>query len=178
MNKKAIIYGVAAGLVVSVITLLAYLTDKSLLANWWFGMIMLPIPVIAMVMAGIAIRKEKGSLPFGEAFLNTFITGIVFSAVSVIFQILLYHAIDPELPAYLMEKAMENTAAMMEKFGVPESQMDIAMEEAAKSIGDAFTVGNQLMSVIWSAIVWGIVALIIAAIIKRNPETNSISLDS
>ena len=96
----------------------------------------------------------------------------------MIFQILLYHAIDPELPAYLMEKAMENTAAMMEKFGVPESQMDVAMEEAAKQINDAFTIGNQLMSVLWSAIIWGIVALIIAAIIKRNPETNTTSLDS
>lgn len=178
MNKKAIIYGVAAGLVVSVITLLAYLIDKSLLANWWFGMIMLPIPVVAMVMAGIAIRKEKGSLPFGEAFLNTFITGVIFSAISVIFQILLYHAIDPELPSFLMEKAMENTASMMEKFGVPESQMDEAMEEAAKSIGDAFKVGNQLLSIFWSAIVWGIVALIVAAIIKRNPETVNSSLDS
>lgn len=178
MNKKAIIYGVAAGLVVSVITLLAYLIDKSLLANWWFGILLLPLPVITMVLAGLAIRKEKGSLPFGEAFLNTFITGIVFSVVSVAFQILMYHVIDPELPAFLQEKAMENTAVMMEKFGVPEAQMDQAMEEAAKSIEDTFKLGNQVLSIIWSAIFWGIVALIIAAIIKRNPEQSNSSLDS
>ncbi|MFM1931728.1 MAG: hypothetical protein RL226_1031 [Bacteroidota bacterium] len=177
MNKKAITYGAIAGVVTAVLYLLFYLIDKGLMANWWLGLIMFPIPIVAMVMANKAIRNEQGFLTFGNGFLNALVAGITYSLVAVLFQILLYNVIDPTLPEYLTEKSIEKTAEFMQKFGMPEEQMEIAMAEAAKGIQDAFSTTQMLLSVLWSAFIWAIIGLIVGLIMKRDKvESNALDV--
>lgn len=171
MNQKAISYGLIGGIIVIALNLLIYLIDPALLANWWVGLASLPIVIIILIMGGLAIRKaEGGYITFGKAFLNMFVIGIVMAVLSTINQVLLFHVIDPELPQFIMEKSMENMAEMMSNFGMPEAQLEQAMSEAAASMEGQFSVGKQILGVIWGSVFYAVLALILALIVKRNPE--------
>lgn len=171
MNQKAITYGVIGGLITVAFNLIMYLIDPALLANWWIGFAALPIAVIILLAGGFAIRKaEGGYLKFGAAFLNMFVIGVVMTIIGVIYQILLMHVIDPELPQFLMEKAMENMAEMMANFGMPEAQLEEAMREGAANIESQFSIGAQILGIIWGAMFYAVLSLILALIVKRNPE--------
>lgn len=174
MNQKAIVYGVIGGLIGVAISLIIYLVNPMLFADWWAGLLSLPISIIILLAAGFAIRKDNGGyLKFGEAFLNLLVTGVIMTAIGVVFQIVLFHVIDPELPALLTEQAIQNTAEMMSKFGMPEAQMEEAMQNAAESIETAYSVGNLLLGIIWGAVWYAILSLILGLIVKRNPPENA-----
>jgi predicted ferric reductase len=121
-----------------VLTLLIYIVDYTLLADW--KMIVLLLVFLGLVIyAGINYRNQIGGfLPYGKAFQHAFITFAVLGIVSTAFTVILYTVIDSELPAKLTEVALENTQKMMENFGVPEDQMDKAMEDAKERSADQF----------------------------------------
>lgn len=168
--KTAVSYGLLGGLVLVVINLLIYLIDSSLMASWWVGILNFPITIAILVIAGLAIRRENGGfIKVGQAFVGMLITGIMMSLVSTVWQIILLNAIDPELKTFLATEALEQTYSMMEKFGMPEEQMKDALRDAEESVAQGFTISGQLMSVIWSAVWWALVSIIIALIIKKNP---------
>jgi len=119
MNQKAIIYGVIGGLISVAISLLIYLFNPMLFADWWVGLVGFPFTIAILLVLGFAIRKENGGyLKFGEAFLNMLVTGVIMTVISVLFNILLFNVIDPELPAILTEQILQNTAEMMSGFGM------------------------------------------------------------
>ena len=127
-----------------------------------------------MVLAGLAVRKNKGGfLRFGEAFLNTWLAGVIMTVISTLFSILLFNVIDPGLVELVTETILQNTAEMMSSFGMPEAQMEEAMMQTAKELDGAFSPGKQLMNIIGASIGLAIVALIIGLIVKRNPPENA-----
>lgn len=171
MNSKAISYGIIGGIITIALNLVIYLIDPALLANWWVGLASIPIVIIILVVGGLAIRKQEGGyITFGKAFINMLVIGIVMAVISSLYQMILFHVIDPELPQFLMEKSMENMAEMMSNFGMPEAQLEEAMSEAAASMEDQFSIGNQILGIIWGSVFYAVLALILALIVKRNPE--------
>ncbi|MCH2197770.1 MAG: DUF4199 domain-containing protein [Flavobacteriales bacterium] len=170
MNQKAITYGVIGGLVSIAATLVMYIVNPALLASFWIMMLFIPVQIVFVVLGTIAARKNAGGyMPFGKAFLNAFVCGMVMSLLGVLFQIMLFHVIDPELPAYLMEEAMQNTAEMMSKFGMPEEAMQEAMAQAGEDIEKGFSVAGMFGNLITSVFFWGFIGLIVGLIVKRNP---------
>jgi len=170
MSKHALSYGLVAGLFLVAINLLIYLIDPMLLANWWLGFALLPIAFIALLIVGLRIRKaEGGYLPFGKAFLSVFVASLIIAVVGTIYQVLLFNVVDPNLAGDLIEQSLENMMAMFERFDLPVDEIEKQLEPAREQMAQQFSVGGQLLGLIYQAFGWAIGALIVAAIVKRNP---------
>jgi len=170
MSKHALSYGLLAGLFLIVINLIIYLIDPMLLANWWLGFALLPIAFIALLIVGLRIRKaEGGYLPFGKAFLSVFVAGLVIAVVGTIYQVFLFNVVDPNLAGDLIEQSMENMMVMFERFDLPVDEIEKQMEPAREQMEKQFSIGGQMLGLVYQAFGWAIGALIVAAIVKRNP---------
>lgn len=174
MSKHALSYGLVAGLILVAINLLIYLIDPMLMANWWLGFVLLPIAFIALLIVGLRIRKaEGGYLPFGKAFLSVFVAGLIMTVVGTAYQIILFQVVDPDLANDIIDQSMENMMVMFERFDLPMDEMEKQMEPAREKMVEQFSIGGQLLAVVYSAIGWALGALIIAAIVKRNPPVEN-----
>lgn len=172
MNKHAIKSGVILGVISVVITLLVYLINVNLFAAWWYFIIPLVISLTLVSYFGIKFRDENGGyMTFGKAWVYSFITFLVAGVISLLFQILLYTVIDPEIPGILIKAQMENQEAILSNFGMPEDQMEEALEGARESIENSMTVGGMIQGFLILLIIYAIGALITGAIIKKKePE--------
>ncbi len=151
-----------------VLTLLIYIIDYTLLANWKMILLLL-VFLVLVVLAGINYRNQIGGfLPYGKAFQHSFITFAVMGIISTIFSIVLYTVIDPELPGKLTDVTIENTQKMMESFGVPEDQMDKAMEDAKARSAGQFSASGLVMSYGIGLIIYAILSLIVALFVRKN----------
>ncbi len=164
-------WGAILGIGSIVLTILLYAIDYTLLANW--KMILLLLVFLGLVVyAGINYRNQIGGfMSYGKAFQHGFVTFAVMGVIATIFNIVLYEVIDPELPAKLTEVSVENAQKMMESFGVPEDQMDKAIEDAKTRGADQFSVMGALKGYPIALIFYAILSLISALIVKKNePE--------
>jgi hypothetical protein len=92
------------------------------------------------------------------------VSGIIYT----VFNILLYHVIDPELPAKLTEVSLENAQKMMEGFGMPEDQMDQAMEGARRRTENQFSMGGLALSYGIGLIIYAVLSSITSIFVRRN----------
>lgn len=171
--QHALRSGLLLGAVSVGLTFLLYVVDYSLLANWKLLLLIIAISLGALIYFGLDYRKSgTGFLTYGKAFQHGFITLAISGLMGIIFNIVLYTVIDPELPGRLTEVALENTEAMMRKFGAPEDQIETALEDARVSTQASYTVAGQLKSYLWVLIFYAIIAAITSAFVKKNePET-------
>jgi hypothetical protein len=172
LMNNALKHGLILGVISIAITLLLYVADYTLMADWKVGLFSFAVFIGYAIYAGIGYRKEIGGfIEFGKAFQHGLIIFAVSALISTIFNILLYSVIDPELPGKLTEASMEATAAMMEKFGVPEDQLEEAMEKAREDTAKRFTVSGLATGYLFALIFCAIFALITGAIVKKKqPE--------
>jgi hypothetical protein len=170
MSKHALSYGLLAGLFLVVINLIIYLIDPLLLANWMLGFALLPIAFIALLVVGLRIRKaEGGYLSFGKAFVSVFVASLIIAVVGTIYQVLLFNVVDPNLAGDLIEQSLENMMVMFERFDLPVDEIEKQLEPAREQMEQQFSIGGQLLGLVYQAFGWAIGALIVAAIVKRNP---------
>jgi hypothetical protein len=164
-------WGAIFGTISIVLTILIYIVDYALLADWKM-LLMLFIFLGMVIYAGINYRNEIGGfLPYGKAFQHGFIVFVVMGLISTIFTIVLYTVIDKELPAKLQEITIQNAQAMMEGFGMPEDKIEEAMEKAKTNASTQFSIGGLAKGYLFGLILYAILALISAAFVKRNnPE--------
>jgi hypothetical protein len=141
-----------------------------MLANWKFGIFVFVLLIGMTIYAGINYRSETGGLiTYGKAFQHGFVLMAVSGLVSTAFTILLYTIIDPELPSKLMDVAMENAEAMMRNFGMPEDQMDKAMEDTRKRTENQFSISGLAMGYGIGLIIYAVLSLITSIFVRKNP---------
>jgi hypothetical protein len=72
-----------------------------------------------------------------------------------------------------MQAAAEKAEQMMEKFGMPQDQIDKAVDDMLN--GNNYTIGKLFLGFAFRCIGWFVVAIIVSAIIKRKrpPFDNS-----
>jgi hypothetical protein len=142
------------------------------------GMIMMSIFgfvgfIIAIVLPIIFIRKEReangGAITFGEAFKMSFLGLVIGGAIGTIFQILYVQVIDPEYAERLTAKTLEMSNNFMEGNMDDEMREEI-LRESESSTMDSFTLVGQLKSFVYGVIFYAVISLILAAILKRQPE--------
>lgn len=167
--------GLYIGIFNAILTLLIYVIDPTIMVSMWFGIIILVINLALVIYFGSQYRKSVGGyLSFGPSFGHGYVTLVAAGLISIIFQILLYTVIDPELPELLARTSIENTVSMMESMGVSGSELDEQMYAMEESTKERFGVSGLLMGFVWSLLIYAIVALITGAFVKRNEPIDNI----
>lgn len=171
--QAAIKPGLTMGLVALAVTYIAYFIDSSLFASAWFALVALVIFFGLIIYFGKQYRAEIGGyMSFGTAFNFSFVAILVSGIVSLIGQILLFHVIDPTLPQVLADITFENSLKMMESFGQnPDSLPPATLDEIRNSTASSFSIGGQLKNFGFALIFYAIIALILAAILKKRDKS-------
>jgi len=171
--QAAIKPGLTIGLVSVAMTYLAYFINSSLLASGWFGLVAIVIFFVLIIYFGKQYRTEIGGfMTFGTAFNFSFITIIISGLVSLIGQILLFHVVDPALPGVLADETLKSTLEMMENFGAnPDDLPAEQLDEIRENTQNNFTILGQLKNFGFGLIIYAIISLIVAAIIKKRDKS-------
>ena len=153
-----------------IISLLIYLMDVSLFASIKLSVVLFIINISLVVYAGLAYRKSLGGFAdFKTLLFALFLIQAVCGGIGVMFQVLLYNVLDPTVPEQITEASMETTENMLNFFNLPQDDIDEALEDAESDINDSLTtVGSIKAYFLPGFIIYLIIALIIAAIIKKN----------
>jgi len=168
--QHALKWGLIVGAISIALTCVAYAVDYSMLANWKFGIFIFVFLIGITIYAGMNYRNETGGfIAYGKAFQHAFILMAVSGLVSTAFTILLYTVIDPELPAKLTDVAIENAEAMMKNFGMPEDQLDKAMEDTRKRTENQFSISGLGMGYGIGLIIYAVLSLITSIFVRKNP---------
>jgi hypothetical protein len=173
LYKHAARSGAICAAIGIVVTVLLYVIDLGLLADWKVGLFFLALYIGLVIYFGINYRNEAGGyLSYGKAFQHGYITMLIGGLLSTIFSILLFHVIDPTIPQKLTDITIEKTEEMLSGFGMSQDAIDQAMEKAAADTPGRFTVVGQLTQFAWGFLVYAVMSAITAAFVKRNqPET-------
>lgn len=173
LQQNAIKHALILSGISIVLTLIYYVVDYTLLATIKIGLLSLVIFLGYGIYAGIAYRKEIGGfLSFKHAFIHGFLVFAVSALISTVFSMLLYTIIDPELGQKLTDVSVQNAEEMMRGFGMPEDQLDEALEKARTDAVDRYTVGGLALSYVWALIGCAVFALISGAIVKKKPPVS------
>ncbi len=174
MNQKAITYGIIGGALCIIYNLLLYFINVELLVSFSLGLVYWVIIFGAMIMGGLAIRKDNGGyLRFGKAFLSVLVIAAIILVLRTIFEYVLYNVIDNTLPEFLAERSIEIAVSWMEKFGAPPSVIEEQMPEIMEATMDTFTLTGMIISIFKYICGWALVSLILGLIVKRNPPENA-----
>ncbi|MDA0729594.1 MAG: DUF4199 domain-containing protein [Bacteroidetes bacterium] len=166
-------HGVLAALVNFGLVMAIYLIDINLMVAWWFSLIALMIVPVFMFMSGTAARKADGGvLSFGSGFQVVLITAVVTQFLSALLTWVLYTVIAPELPGILTDLVMEKTAGVMETFGVPAEIAKTQMEELETTLPESYKLSGLMKNSGYGLLMWAVVSLIVAAIVKRKPQSD------
>ena len=154
--------GLYLGLLLTLVYVIAYAVNLELLTKWWIGIGLL----IAIVIFGIvSISKTKsalgGFISLKEGFTAYFITSIV--------SIVLFNFIDPDAAITLKEKTIEATAETMRNWNAPEESI-IQTVEQMREQPNQFSIGSVLQSLVIQLVIYSIIGLIAALIMKKSDD--------
>lgn len=171
--SNAVKNGAILGVISIVFILTCYAVDYTLLVQLKILALSLLISLGFGIYAGIKYRNEIGGfLSFGKAFQHGFVLFAISGLVYTLFTFVLYFVIDPELPEKLKEASLANTEEMMRGFGMPEDQLEEAMEKAEESAQGQYSPAKMALGYLFSLIFSAIMALISGLIVKKKePET-------
>lgn len=165
-SQHSIKWGIILGLISIILTLVYYLIDITLLVESWVGLVSFALGIAVLIYAGRDFRSKLGGyMSFKEAFLHAFVILVVSNFLSILFNILLYNVIDPDIVPILVEGQMNATMKAMEAFGGDTSQLMEGMEEGFR---ENFTVLGQAKAFLWSLLISAVFAAIIGAINKKK----------
>lgn len=171
--NTAVLYGLINGGVSVLFTVILYLGGANTFVSpvAYLGV---ALPIVVCVIGALHIKKQHGGyLDFKDALKATFLILVIGSLIATVFQFVLFNYIDVSFREALAQVTAEKVEYMMRKFGMPEDQIDKAVDETLSK--NNYTIGRLMLGFLSSCIVSFIVALIISAIIKRKqpPFENS-----
>lgn len=170
--QHALRWGLIVGAISIALTCVIYAIDYAWLANWKTGIVVFALTIGLVIYAGINYRGEIGGfIAYGKAWQHGFVLMAIAGFLATGFSLLLYTVIDPELPAKLTDVTIENTEAMMKNFGMPEDQLDKALDDARVRTEKQFSPLGVLMTYGIGLIIYCVLALITSIFVKKNqPE--------
>ena len=165
-TNQGLLYGlISAGLVI-LLTVIQYVGG----VKWFLSPLAylgFVIPIVMAVLGGLVHKKANGGfLEFKDALKTVFTVFTINIILTMLFVYVLFNFIDVPFRQALSQEAAVYTEEMFEKLKVPQDQIDKAVAETLN--GNSYALKNQLLAMAMGSIVWFIVSLIIAAIIKKK----------
>jgi hypothetical protein len=158
---NALNWGVIIGLISIVYSVILYMLNKIFSQALGYAGIIIIIAGLGIAMKSYRDNVLDGVLPFGKAFGFGMLIIVVAGLLGAVFTYLLYAIIDTGLG----ERMMEFTSERMLKRGVPEAQLDLILERAAKFQKPLPMAITGLITSILGGVV---LSLIMAAIFKKE----------
>ncbi|MGN6421310.1 MAG: DUF4199 domain-containing protein [Pseudobacter sp.] len=166
-SKVGLTYGLIGGIAMIIYTLCLYMAGIETFMNFALAFLVYAIIIAIAVMAGIKQKKLNGGyLSFGEALKTVFLTFVLAFLLSTLFNYVLLNYIDTGFRDEMSRLTLEKVESFMRKLGAPESDIEKAMENAGSA--DNYSFSKTLLGYGMMCIIFCIISLIIAAIIKKN----------
>lgn len=168
-TRIALQQGLAAGGLIVIIQLFAYVIGMEVYLNPWVGNSRLIVVFAAMILANLAVKRESNEThTFKVAFYSSMIAATVSSLAAVLFHVMLAEWFDPEFYGKLVDAGM----AEMQKSSVAKDAIRGLEGEIEKSLLWWVKPYGQIILWVMGLFVWSILALIIAAFMKHSSNSN------
>ena len=159
-------YGLIAGLVITVITLLQYLGGLDMYLSP-IGYVTYLVIITMAVLAALKVRKKnEGFLEFSQALKVTFTVFAIALLIQTLFTYILLNFIDVSFKEAVSQEVLNKSEEMMKKFGATDSQIDAALE--SERTKDQFAFTRILLGYALTCIVAFIFCLLISLIVKKS----------
>ncbi|WP_316840249.1 DUF4199 domain-containing protein [Pedobacter gandavensis] len=171
LNQLSAKNGLIIGTIIIVISLVIHFINPLLpYTNIWIQLGTFAICIGLLVYSGRSIRNELGGYwSFGDAFKSFLIIALILTAFTTLYNILLMTVIDPGLPAKAAAAIEESQRTMMAKMGVSEDQIDEALAKGGNMEEKLKITGKNIVTSFGVALaIYGVIALILAACLKKN----------
>jgi hypothetical protein len=173
MNKLSFQYGLLMGAISVFLAIVFRIIDPVFqYTNWWVSILILVLTIVLLVILALDIRKKIGGYwSFGAAFKSLIIIGLLATVLSIAYNFVVFKFIDPAMPEKVNSAMMDQTTAMLEKFGMEQSKIE---ESTKKFTNGEFkatlqpTLVNELRAALFALIFYAIVDLIVAASVKKK----------
>ena len=170
IKSNAINYGLYLGAFLALLTVIVYAINLDMMTNTWYGIfILLMIIVFGIVSVAKAKGILEGYISFKQSFTTYFLTILIGLVISTVVSYIIFNIIDPDAAIAIKEKTIEATINMMEGFGAPAETIAEQVDKMEKD--NQFSIGNIVQGLAMQLIIFSIIGLIVAAIMKKNPET-------
>jgi Protein of unknown function (DUF4199) len=128
-----------------------------------YTVVSIGVSVAIYVMALKEHREQElgGFMSFKRAFYLAFMIGMVSTVIVLVFNYIYMNFINPSA----MDAQLEMTRGMMEKFGMPEEQLDAAVEKQRESLTSPMSMVTGLLG---AGVVVAIISLIMGAVMKKE----------
>lgn len=171
--KSTATYGSILGVIIIIYSLFLYIFNVmpvGFIKPLALGLVSIIIYIVGVVIFAKKIRNNyyPNEFPFGTAFLTCFLIAVFAAVVSTLYSYIQSVLIDPEYYTRIMEAQKEYMANFFTNRGLPEDQLQSALDKIDESIQSYKPLSAALKSFLFSIIISAVVSLIIAAIIKRN----------
>ncbi len=171
--KSALTYGFYLGLISIAISVVIWaggiLESMGLFGGLLIGLASLVISFIFLFIFAKSYRNNElgGYANFGDIFKFAILVILISTIISIIYTYIFHAFIDPGYMEHLMAVMQQKTMDFMESKGVPEAQMDKAIEK----FKEIPTMAKTLRQAALSGLIGGaILSLIVAAIVKKKEE--------
>ena len=169
--KTSAFFGLMMALAGALLTLLLYFLDfhndpGKFLIGAGLGLLGAIVITITGLVLGIrAVRKDKGpgKFSYGQALLAGVLISLFSSVFGTIFHTTYVKFINPEFT----ETSVRWMEGMMERGNVPADKAEEAIEEMRRKSTMGYQVRNSLIG---GLVIGGLISLIAAAFLKRNPD--------
>lgn len=166
--------GAVLGIVLIIVSVLLYIMDfmpTSIGRIALFAIINYGIIIVFMVVGTKSYRNKilGGTITYGTAFLVGLLI-VVFAAILSGFYTLIFTTlIDPGYMDRMYEGLMNWAYDFYANMGLPDSQIEVAMERFERQQANYTPLGNFFTGILASAGVGAVISLITSAFIKKNP---------
>lgn len=167
-NKKsafstALKYAIITALAMFIFSIILYITGMYLNSN---VNLLTYIIMLAGLVFAVKDRRDKdlgGMISFGEGFKTGFLFCMITGVITVVFSLIMMNFIAPEMMGEILKKAETD---MINK-GLPDDQVEMAMEWTRKFTSPIWI---TIWSLVSTAFFGAILSLIVAAIFKKDHQ--------
>lgn len=169
-KSSATNYGLYLGGILALSTIFAYALKLELFTSIPFAIFLFVVTITLGIISTYRAKKmQEGFITFKDAFTAYFITILIGITISAVISFVIFNFVDPEAAVQLKEMALNAQVEMLRNFNAPEESI-ASVVEASEKQGNLFSLGNVLTSLVGYIVFYSVIGLIIALIIKRNPE--------
>ncbi len=170
MANPIIKYGLIAGLVYILRTVLMYIIGIS--SGWVLNTVLgLLFFIVVVYLAYLAVKEFRSAngdrINFNHAFGTSISVFLITILMSVLFSYIMFQVIDPDYPERMKMETMQMMEERFDKAGLEGPRREEALEKIENK-DFSMSLSNMAKTTAYSIGIFGVVALIMAASVKKD----------